>query len=136
MFAFYMNDFIRFLRGRNVYFLESTGTYISHKSNLFKPLLHVIVTSCNVNCADTFKYKNPGLYESNAKLSPLKYTNKEIVWHICTCISSFKQEKYFICLGFELHLYSFILSVNVSLSYLICPRDKCHICPSTKHRQI
>ena len=31
--AFYMkfNVFIRFLRGRNVYFLDPTGTYISHK---------------------------------------------------------------------------------------------------------
>ena len=64
----------------NVYFLDPTG--ISH-TNLFKHLLDVIVTSCKVNCADGFISKNLGLYDSNAKLGPLKYANKDIVWHIC-----------------------------------------------------
>ena len=148
----------------NVYFLDPTD--ISH-TNLFKRLLHVIVTTCKISCADAFKSKNPGLYDSNAKLGPLKYASKDILRHICpskkyhiwTFMSLFKQDKYNICPGFELHLSSFehvclrlnrtnitfVLDLNYICPHLswvqmhhypVCRRDKCHICPPTKHRQM
>ena len=74
----------------NVYFPDSTGI---SRTNLLKSLLHVIETSCMVNCAGTFRSKNPGLIRKQCKAGPFEIRNKDLVWHICP------SKKYHICMS-------------------------------------
>lgn len=121
--SFYMHFFILHacfyvFERENVYFPDPTGV---SRTNLLKSLLHVIETSCMVNCAGTFRSKNPGLIRKQCKAGPFEIRQQRsrlahlsVKYIIFACL----QDIHSICLVFELHLSSFISSANASLSYL------------------
>ena len=119
MHFFILHAFFYVFERENVYFPDPNGV---SRTNLLKSLLHVIETNCMVNCAGTFRSKNPGLIRKQCKAGPFEIRQqRSCLAHLSVkknIIFACLQDIYSICLVFELHLSSFILSANASLSYL------------------
>lgn len=90
----------------NVYFPDPTGV---SRTNLLKSLLHVIETSCMVNCAGTFRSKNPGLIRKQCKAGPFEIRQQRS----CLAHLSVKKISYW-------HVFRTYIAFVLYLNY-ICP---------------